>query len=68
MSKEHMERLQVLRYADSDVRRCRVRRHRCSFRSYVCMSVYVSLIPLGVQTRRNQKRIHRTLSVLLMRK
>ena len=39
MSKEHMERLQVLRYADSDVRRCRVRQHRCSFSS-VCMSVH----------------------------
>ena len=68
MSKEHMERLQVLRYADSDVRRCRVRQHRCSFRSYVCVSVYVGLIPSGVQARRNQNHIHRVLSVLLMRK
>ena len=35
VSQEQMEKLQVLRYTDSDVQRCRVRWHRCRFGLHV---------------------------------
>ena len=46
MSQEQMEKLRVLRYADSDVRRCRVRWCMRACMCTMCTSVNVSPIPI----------------------